>query len=164
MRIRKENQDIALFNRTSNSTSSDMTIVCKAKTTGGENVITNRDGAYNWMYRLKRAGNLTLHGNSETGGIRWNTNNPDIMSVRTYYDSGTKVLYNNWTQNTSSNPTSFTYGSTNGDTSKAGALFVGYSWSNVSEQWSGDFYWVYMAQAKLTDEQIQEVIDYNDNL
>ena len=139
-------------------------IVCKAKTTGGENLITNRDGSYNWMYRLKGAGNLTLHGTSETGGIQWNRNNPDIMSVRTYYDSGTKVLYNNWTQNTSSNPTSFTYGSTNGDTSKAGALFVGYSWYDVSEQWSGDFYWVYMAQAKLTDEQIQEVIDYNENL
>lgn len=164
MRIRKENQDIALFNRTSNSTSSDMTIVCKAKTTGGENVITNRDSNYNWMYRLKSVGNLTLHGVSETGGIQWNINNPDIMSVRTYYDSGTKVLYNNWTKNTSSNPASFTYGSTNGDTSKAGALFVGYSWSNVSEQWSGDFYWVYMAQAKLTDEQIQQVIDYNENL
>ena len=32
------------------------------------------------------------------------------------------------------------------------------------EQWSGDFYWVYMAQANLTDEQVQQVIDYNENL
>jgi hypothetical protein len=33
-----------------------------------------------------------------------------------------------------------------------------------SEQWSGDFYWVYMAQANITDEQVQQVIDYNENL
>ena len=164
MRARKENQDISLFNRSSNSTSSDLTIVCKAKTTSGENIITNRDSSYNWMYRLKTSGILTLHGTSETGSLAWNTSNPDIMSVRTYYDSGTKVKYNNWTQNTVSTPTSFTYGSTNGDTSRAGALFVGYSWNNTSEQWSGDFYWVYMAQANLTDSQIQEVIDYNENL
>ena len=164
MRARKENQDISLFNRSSNSTSSDLTIVCKAKSTSGENIITNRDSSYNWMYRLKTNGILTLHGLSETGSLAWNTSNPDIMSVRTYYDSGTKVKYNNWTQNTVSTPTSFTYGSTNGDTSRAGALFVGYSWTNTSEQWSGDFYWVYMAQANLTDEQIQQVIDYNENL
>ena len=164
MRARKENQDISLFNRSSNSTSSDLTIVCKAKSTSGENIITNRDSSYNWMYRLKTSGILTFHGTSETGSLAWNTSNPDIMSVRTYYDSGTKVKYNNWTQNTVSTPTSFAYGSTNGDTSRAGALFVGYSWTNTSEQWSGDFYWVYMAQANLTDEQIQQVIDYNENL
>jgi len=162
MRIRKSGQDISLFNRQSNSTSSDLTIVCKAKSTGGENIITNRDGNYNWMYRLKTSGILTFHGTSETGSINWNKSNPDIMSVRTYYSSGTKLKYNNWTQNTSTSPTSFTYGSTNSDGGYAGALFVGYGWSNTNEQWSGDFYWVYMAQANLTDAQIQEVIDYNE--
>lgn len=162
MRIRKQGQDISLFNRSSNSTSSDLTIVCKAKTTSGENIITNRDDNYNWMYRLKTSGNLRFHGTSETSSIAWNISNPDIMSVRTYYDSGTKLKYNNWTQNTSTTPTSFTYGSTNGDSSSAGALFVGYGWNLANEQWSGDFYWVYMAQANLTDAQIQEVIDYNE--
>ena len=162
MRIRKQGQDISLFNRSSNSTSSDLTIVCKAKSTSGENIITNRDGNYNWMYRLKTSGQLRFHGTSETGSIAWNTSNPDIMSVRTYYSSGTKLVYNNWTQNTSTSPTSFTYGSTNGDSSSAGALFVGYGWNSTNEQWSGDFYWVYMAQANLTDAQIQEVINYNE--
>ena len=164
MRIRKQSQDISLFNRSSNSTSSDLTIICKAKSTSSENIITNRDGNYNWMYRLKTSGILTFHGTSETSSISWNTSNPDIMSIRTYYDSGTKLKYNNWTQNTSTSPTSFTYGSTNTDGSAAGALFVGYSWSSTEEQWSGDFYWVYMAQANLTDEQVQQVIDYNENL
>ena len=164
MRIRKQGQDISLFNRSSNSTSSDLTIVCKAKSTSGENIITNRDSNYNWMYRLKTSGVLRFHGVSETGSINWNTSNPDIMSVRTYYDSGTKLKYNNWTQNTSTTPISFSYGSTNSDGGYAGALFVGYGWNNTNEQWSGDFYWVYMAQANLTDEQVQQVIDYNENL
>jgi len=161
-RIRKENQDISLFNRSSNSNSSDMTIVCKAKTTNGENIITNRAANYNWMYRLKGNGYLTLHGLGETDSLAWNTSNADIMSVRTYYDNDTKVKYDNWTQNTSSTPMSFTYGSTNVDSSAAGALFVGYGWNDNSEQWSGDFYWVYMAQANLTDAQIGDVIDYNE--
>lgn len=76
MRIRKTGQDISLFNRESNSTSSDLTIVCKAKSTSGENIITNRDFNYNWMYRLKTSGILTFHGNSETGSLSWNTSNP----------------------------------------------------------------------------------------
>ena len=162
MRIRKQNQDISLFNRTNTSSGASITIVCKAKSISGENIITNRDGSYNWMYRLKTSGLLRFHGTGETGQISWNTSNPDIMSVRTYYDSGTKLYYNNWTQNTSTSPISFTYGSTNTDTSNAGALFVGYSWSNTSEQWSGDFYWVYMSQNTLTDDQVQQVIDYNE--
>lgn len=163
MRIRKVGQDISLLNRSSNSTSSDLTIVCKAKTTGGENIITNRDTNYNWMYRLKTSGTLTFHGTAETGSISWNTSNPDIMSVRTYYDSGTKVKYNNWTQNTSSTPTAFTYGSTNTDSSTAGALFTGFAYDGTGEQWTGDFYWVYLAQANLTDSQVQEVITYNES-
>lgn len=162
MRIRKQNQDISLFNRTNTATGASITIVCKAKSTSGKNIITNRDGNYNWMYRLKTSGILRFHGTSETGSISWNTSNPDIMSVRTYYDSGTKLYYNNWTQNTSTSPISFTYGSTNSDSSNAGALFVGYSWSNTSEQWSGDFYWVYMSQNTLTDDQVQQVINYNE--
>lgn len=164
MRIRKTNQDISLFNRQSNAQSSDLTIVCKAKTTNGENIITNRGRNYNWMYRLKPSGILTFHGKSETGQLSWDTSNPVIMSVRTYYDGGTKVKYNNWTQNTYSNPVSFTYGSTNTDSTDAGNLFAGYGWNNTGEPWSGDFYWVYMTQANLTDEQIQQVIDYNENL
>lgn len=162
MRIRKTSQDISLFNRTNTATGASITIVCKAKSTSGENIITNRDGSYNWMYRLKTSGYLKFHGTSETGQIAWNTSNPDIMSVRTYYDSGTKLKYNNWTQNTSTTPTSFSYGSTNTDSSTAGALFVGYGWPNTNEQWSGDFYWVYMSQNTLTDDQVQQVIDYNE--
>ena len=162
MQIRKTGQDISLFNRQSDSTHSDLTIVTKAKTTSNDgNIITNRDSDYNWMYRQYGV-DLTLHGQGETGYISCSSSNPDILSVRTYYDNGTKVKYNNWTQNTSTTPIDFYYGGINYDGSNAGALFVGYGWTNSNEQWSGDFYWVYMAQANLTDAQIQQVIDYNE--
>lgn len=163
MRIRKVGQDISLFNRQSNSTSSELTIVSKAKTAtnGTFSVITNRDSNYNWMYR-QYSDHLTLHGNSETGQISCSSSNPDILSVRTYYDGSTYVKYNNWTQNTSTSPQSFNYGSTNNDDSSAGALFVGYAWSDGNEQWNGDFYWIYMAQENLTDDQVQQVIAYNE--
>ena len=163
MRIRKQGQDISLFNRQSNSTDSDLTIVTKAKTTssGVGNIITNRDWNYNWMYR-QYSDNLTFHGNMQTGNISCSSSNPDILSVRTYYDNGTKVKYNNWTQNTSTTPIDFTYGDTNSDDSNAGALFVGYAWNDGNEQWQGDFYWVYMSQNTLTDVQVQQVIAYNE--
>ena len=162
-RVRKENQDIALLNRQSNSTNSEMTIVSKARTDNSSyhSLITNRDSNYNWMYRQYNT-RLTLHGQSETGQIACSTTEPNILSVRTYYDNGTRVYYNNWTSGTSTNPQSFTYGSTNTDTSKAGCIGVGYGWNNSSESWQGDLYWIYMAQKKLTDEEIQQVIDYNE--
>lgn len=166
MRIRPADQDISLFNRQSDSSNSNLTIVSKAKTTSGFSLITNRDdynnGTYNWMYRQYQD-HLTFHGNGETGSINCSTSNPDILSVRTYYDNGTLVKYNNWTQETSTTPVSFTYGSTNSSSTKAGALFVGYGWDRNDEQWEGDFYWVYMAQQNLTDEQIQQVIDFNES-
>ena len=161
MQIRKSGEDISLFNRYNNSTGASMTIVSKAKTTNEFSLITNRDWNYNWMYR-QYVTRLTLHGNSETGQITCSSSSPNILSVRTYYDDETKVYYNNWTSGTSTSPISFTYGSTDDNTRYAGALFVGYGWSNTSEQWQGDFYWVYMSQNTLTDAQIQQVIDYNE--
>lgn len=162
MRIRKQGQDISLFNRQSNSTDSDLTIITKALTKSECNIITNRDWNYNWMYR-QYSDNLTFHGNMQTGSISCSSSNPDILSVRTYYDNGTKVKYNNWTQNTSTTPIDFTYGGTNSDDSNAGALFVGYAWNDGNEQWQGDFYWIYMAQENLTDDQVQQVIAYNES-
>lgn len=161
MQIRKSGEDISLFNRYNNSTGASMTIVSKAKTTNECSLITNRDWNYNWMYR-QYVTKLTLHGNSETGQITCSSSSPNILSVRTYYDDETKVYYNNWTSGTSTSPISFTYGSTDDNTRYAGALFVGYGWSNTLEQWQGDFYWVYMSQNTLTDAQIQQVIDYNE--
>ena len=141
------------FNRT-NSTPN-LTIVSKQRTDGSScHMFANRDSNYNWMYR-PYATKLTLHGGSETGSIAVTTQ-PVIESVRV--DSSRVVKYNNYTNNTTSSSSSFSYGSTN---SGKFAIFQGYG-TTTGENFVGDFYWVYMSQTTLTDEQVQQVIAYNE--
>lgn len=141
------------FNRT-NSTPN-LTIVSKQRTDGSNcHMFANRDSNYNWMYR-PYATSLTLHGGSETGSIAVTTQ-PVIESVRV--DSSRVVKYNNYTNNTTSSSSSFSYGSTN---SGKFAIFQGYG-TTTGEYFVGDFYWVYMSQTTLTDDQVQQVIAYNE--
>ena len=143
------------FNR-SNSTPN-LTIISKQRTDGSNgHMFANRDSNYNWMYRCY-SNKLTLHGTSEQGYVAVTTQ-PVIESVR--INSSRLLTYNNYTNNTSSTYSSFNYGGTN---SGKFALFAGYA-SNTGEWFVGDFYWVYMCQGTLTDEQVQQVIDYNENL
>ena len=143
------------FNRNFNNPN--LTIVSKQMTDGYScHMFANRENDYNWMYR-PYSDHLTLHGVMETGGIDVSTQ-PVIESVRV--NSNNEVIYNNYTDNTTSSITDFSYGSenTDGDT----ALFAGYAFNSGGEWFVGDFYWVYMSQNTLTDEQIQQVIDYNE--
>ena len=38
------------------------------------------------------------------------------------------------------------------------------NWNTSSEYWSGDFYWIFASPKKLTEKQIKQVIQYNENL
>ena len=142
------------FNRDNNNPN--LTIISKQLTDGRYcHMFANRDSNYNWMYRCY-SNKLTLHGSSETGQLAVTTQ-PVIESVR--INSSRQYQYNNYTNNTTSSGSSFSYGSTN---SGKFALFQGYATTTVTEYFVGDFYWVYMSQNTLTDEQVQEVIDYNE--
>lgn len=143
------------FNRT-NSTPN-LTIISKQRTEGVNcHMFANRSASsnYNWMYR-PYSDELTLHGNSEQGYVKVTTQ-PVIESVR--IDSNRLATYNNYTDNISSTQSSFSYGEINGSV----ALFAGYT-DNDSEWFVGDFYWIYMSQTTLTDEQVQQVINYNES-
>ena len=143
------------FNRT-NSTPN-LTIVSKQRTDGNNcHMFANRDSDYNWMYRCYST-KLTLHGSSEQGSVSVSTQ-PVIESVR--INSSRLATYNNYTNSTSSTSSNFNYGGTN---SGKFAIFQGYG-TSTGEYFVGDFYWVYMCQGTLTDEQVQQVIDYNENL
>ena len=148
------------FNR--GSSNPNLTIVCKAKTisaggSGGGNIIANRGGNYNWMYR-QYSDKLTLHGTSECTPLTiTNDGQPKICSIRV--NSSRDVILNNWSEETTSTVSNFSYGSNNSD---GCALFCGYS-TTSNEWWNGDFYWVYVSQETLTDAQIEDVIDYNEN-
>lgn len=141
------------FNRSNSAPN--LTIISKQNTNGSYcHMFANRDSSYNWMYRPYST-KLTLHGGSETGQLSVTTQ-PVIESARV--DSSRNVKYNNYTNNTTSTISSFSYGSTN---SGKFAIFAGYG-SASGEWFVGDFYWVYMCQGTLTDEQVQQVIDYNE--
>ena len=144
------------FNRTNTNGSRALTIVSKQRTDGSNcHMFANRDSNYNWMYRCYET-KLTLHGGSETGQLSVTTQ-PVIESVRVQ-DSSPMIVYNNYTNNTSSSSPSFSYGGTN---SGKFAIFAGYGTSS-GEWFVGDFYWVYMSQNTLTDDQVQQVIAYNE--
>lgn len=141
------------FNRDNNNPN--LTIISKQNTNGSNcHMFANRDNSYNWMYRCYN-NKLTLHGTSEQGSVAVTTQ-PVIESVRV--NSSRLATYNNYTNNTSSTYSNFRYGNTN---SGNFALFAGYARS-TGEWFVGDFYWVYMSQNTLTDEQVQQVIDYNE--
>lgn len=146
----------AYFNRTNTDGGRALTIVSKQRTDSTYcHMLANRDSTYNWMYRCY-FNKLTLHGTSETGYIGVTTQ-PVIESVRVQ-DSSPMIVYNNYTNNTTSSASSFSYGGTNNGKF---ALFQGYA-ASTGEYFAGDFYWVYMSQNTLTDEQIQQVIAYNE--
>lgn len=141
------------FNRDNNNPN--LTIISKQRTSGSNcHLLANRANTYNWMYRAYN-NKLTLHGTSEQGSVAV-TQQPVIESVRV--DGNGTATYNNYTDNTSSNYNGFTYGGAN---SIGAALFAGY-YNSGGEWFKGDFYWIYMSQSTLTDEQVQQVIDYNE--
>jgi len=144
------------FNRTNSSPN--LTIISKQKTYGGDcHIFANRSSSsYNWMYRPEK-NVLNFHGSSQIAGTT-TTTQPVIESVRV--DSSRTLKFNNYTDNTTTSVSNFRYGNTN---SVATALFAGYS-DSTFEYFVGDFYWIYMCQGTLTDEQVQQVIDYNENL
>lgn len=146
--------DISYFNR--NSSNPNITIISKARGSGLPYILSNRDSTYNWMYR-QYSNYLTMHFTSEKGNIGCSSVEPNILSVRV--DSNSNITYNNWTEGISSQGGTGNYGS---PTTNGAALFCGYS-SSDSEYFRGDFYWIYMTQNTLTDDEVQQVIGYNEN-
>ena len=152
--------------RYNNLTGCSFTVVSKALTRSGYSLFTNRSGyGRNYMYRQDTTyAYLCGTGNTGSDTCLCSPSEPNILSVRVYYDESSNqymAKWDNWTTNVSSNPVEYQFNTeyiTNG-----GALFCDYSDSD-SEFWQGNFYWLYMTQNTLTDEQIRQVIDYNENL
>ena len=142
------------FNR--DASNPNLTIISKQLTNGGNcHLFANRGGSYNWMYRPTST-KLNFHGSSQIGGTD-TTTQPVIESIRV--DSNRLLTFNNYTDNTSSTYNNFNYGGLNLDGT---ALFAGYYSSSNNEWFDGDFYWIYMSQTTLTDDQVQQVIAYNE--
>lgn len=145
------------------SVSDNMTVVFKAKTRSGENLIGNRSdssydgenkgGTYNYMFRDKQT-YYTIHFTSEgNANVPITRTNPVTISY--VFNSGSVSGYN-WT--TSTQGATAGYGTRNGSTRFG--LFTG---NYTGENWAGDFYWMYISKTALTDEEIQQVIKFNES-
>lgn len=141
-----------------NSSNPTLTVISKARTTSTDgSLFANRHSTYNWMYRQYQD-RLTLHGTSEQGSISITDNTkPSILSVTV--DRNRTVVYRNHTEGTTSTTSSFNYGDTN---STDAALFWGFA-DSFTEQWTGDFYWIFISTSKLSDDEIKKVIAYNES-
>lgn len=144
-----------------------MTIIVKFKTTDiskGSNLICNRDLAtYNWMARVGANSSrvLTLHtlkGNTGASESVSYTQSSVITAVWRV-NTDRKIEIKNLTEGTSNTPFTSAW--------QAGSyhfsFFVWYYSGAPSEPMSGDFYWCYASREVLTDEEIQQVIAFNES-
>ena len=143
-----------------NNSNPEITIISKAKTNPAYNnhysLLCNRGSSYNWMWRPYR-NKLCLHGGSgEVGNLSIPQGEVVIGSARV--NSSRQLILNDWSNGTTNTTNSFSYGSLE---SGGFAMFRDY-YNSTSEPWSGDFYWVFMCQSTLTDEEVQQVIQYNE--
>lgn len=142
-----------------------MTIVVKFKVTNtnnGSNLICNRDGSWhNWMARTG-ASTISLHtfasnsSASQTASYSQNT----VVTVVWRVNANREIEIKNLTEGSSNTP--FTASWLSG-----AQWFSFFAWNDtqtsIKEPMAGDFYWAYASREVLTDEEIQQVIAFNES-
>lgn len=139
------------FNR-GNGVGNDFTFIYKAKfgSSGTSNLFANRGSNYNWMVR-RSAFHYTAAGMSFTPSQEPST---IVITVDSNGNGERKCI------ETSQIATdTVTYGSL----SNAIGFFSGYG-DKQGELFTGDFYWMFCANRKLTNDEINTVIYYNEHL
>lgn len=143
-----------------NSENPTLTIVYKAKHNGTDyHLLSNRNISYNWMLRIGNSNEkiVWLHTSkvSASSAIHVDyTTVPTIVSLCVGTDGYGRMV--NHTDNIVGDSVNADYGSSN---NTFNLFYGGFS----SEYFTGDFYWIYCSTEALTDEQIQQVIDYNES-
>lgn len=149
-----------------------MTIIAKVKKTNtsttsptnGQNVITNRmSGTWNWMARTRSDGYLAFsyRGATDQPANMAPYTTGSVVTVAYKIDNGTLSIWN-LTTNVKSTPISTAYNAGVDRFCFFASLHSG-STSIATEMMSGDFYWCYCSREALTDEEIQQVIDFNES-
>lgn len=152
------------FNNNSNSPY--LTTIIKVGNIGNEDsdIISNRgyyatggsDG-YNWMLRGK-GNNYKLHDSSgEKAALSFTP--PSILVSKVNNTSLTNL---NITNNTSSTAT-ISYSKQSGRICFFCCNFNNTSTTTINTRFTGEVYWMFCAKRLLTDEEIQEVINYNES-
>lgn len=126
---------------------------------GNRHFLSNRtypNGDYNWMVRTYND-MIKLHDSGERNECPVSTY-PCTAVIR-IADDGTTTIQN-ITDATACTPYTFNYGRTNA----APAFFEGYSSTTYwYEFFQGMFYWAFFVNRYITDAEVTQVIDYNEN-
>lgn len=160
-----------IFNQ--NSTNGyEMTIIFKVRNCQGVDLISNRgyakdnsintDNNYNWMARPHTNNIMYLHdSSSQKGGLEVTTNpNIVVMKVNSSRTLTIKSLTDNLTQTTASldfskNSGRICFFCANGRQKDA---------VTIRELFNGTCYWMFHAKRILTDDEITQVVEYNENM
>ena len=169
MNVPYHNASENIFNRYYTSGNNTLTIVYKVNWSGaggGEAALLgNRGrgyGSYNmWNYML-RYNQLHVWNGSSLGVNLTTGTNLGIYYVRVNSDAS--CIYKCVTNNQYVEAQEVVYGNDNPQSQNF--TFFGDSDYNSTTylHFQGDFYWFYLSNEALTDQQIQQVIDYNENL
>lgn len=155
-----------IFNKNSSSV---MTIIYKVSGCSGIDLISNRgyiknsnSGGYNWMVRPQSNNYMYLHDSSgQKGGLRVTTN-PNIVVMTV--DSSRYLTIKSITDNTSVTNVSCNFGNTSGRICFFCANYSNTNTTYINEKFNGVCYWMFQANRVLTNEEITQVINYNENL
>lgn len=116
--------------------------------------LSNRDSDYNWMVRTYDS-MIKLHDFRERNECPVSTY-PCTAVIR-IADDGTTTIQN-LADAAACTPYMFEYGRTN-----ATPMFFSGYYSDRGEWYQGLFYWAFFANRCLTDDEVTQVIDYNEN-
>lgn len=147
------------FNRYNTTTGRSLTIVYKTSSFS-HNLFANRgyrSGStgdyYNYMVRD------TIFHTSNSNFLRMTAStSPYIMYARINADGTSEKKCVTTGQIVTASSVSY------GNAPSSCAFFKGFGGSSLAENYSGDFYWIYISNEVLTDAEIQQVIDYNEEL
>lgn len=144
-----------------------MTILWKVQnnsSSSGVNIFANRGSALggdpmNYMIRPGGSINSFHVQQASTNGLYVSglTSGPNICGL--IADENGKIRLHSFTDNIDSNIEDTNYREGN-----SYASFFRGGYNHSWEYWNGDFYWMYMSPYALTAAEMQEVIDYNENL
>lgn len=115
---------------------------------------------FNWMVRAYTDEmHVCLHDSSNHCDLSLDGTYPVIVAITVEPENGA-VTMRNITDGTTVQPFNFDYGRSNATP----AFFEGYSnYSGTNEFYQGMFYWAFYVNRCLTDAEVTQVIDYNEN-
>lgn len=150
-------RDTNPFNRSGNDA---LTIIAKfAPDADANNLFANRGTDYNYMFRTNDG--FYLHTSESVGSVPQVSLQDGVNIISVVCENQRGIATNHSTNVVGEEKDVFYGGKSDGF-----AFFAGGNgnWNTSGENWYGDFYWIFASPIKLTENQIKQVIKYNENL